>query len=196
MFKHCEYCGKELKTQKRFCSRICKNLSQRQYNIIYYEYNYGYMLLKKNNIILKTMFDIEDIEKINQYKWHLHYNKSFKRYDVCANSHFKNGKRQYLIFSRFVMNCPDNMVVDHINHNTLDNRKCNLKICTQFENNLNKTNNTSGCPGVCWDKSRNKWHVMFRNKNLGRFKTFEEAVKVRKQAELNYLSTNATTHPE
>lgn len=196
MLKFCEICGKELKTQKRFCSIICKNLSQRQSNVIYYENNYAYMLLKKNNIILKTLFDIEEIEKINKYKWHLHYNKRFKRYDVCANSHFKNGKRQYLIFSRFVMSCPDNMVIDHINHNTLDNRKCNLRVCTQFENNLNKTNNTSGCPGVCWDKTRKKWHVMFKNKNLGRFETFEDAVKVRKQAEFNFLLANAITHQE
>jgi hypothetical protein len=43
---------------------------------------------------------------------------------------------------------------------------------------------------VCWDKARNKWHVMFKSKNLGRFDSFEEAVNVRKQAEKDYQLHN------
>jgi hypothetical protein len=45
------------------------------------------------------------------------------------------GKRLHL--HRFIMNCPNNMVIDHINGNNLDNRKQNLKICTQQKNTLN-----------------------------------------------------------
>lgn len=39
---------------------------------------------------------------------------------------------------RFLMQCPANMVVDHINRNALDNRRCNLHICTTAENGRNQ----------------------------------------------------------
>ena len=94
--------------------------------------------------------------------------------------------------ARFLTDCPVGLTVDHINRITLDNRKSNLRVCTQYINNLNKNTNTSGCIGVSWDKNRNKWHVMFKDKNLGRFVSFDEAVAVRKQAERDYF----LSHPQ
>ena len=188
----CDYCKKEYyrnstqkHQEKHFCSTKCYHLASRKQDEIHLEYNYAYILLKKDNIEKKVLFDIEDIKKVQQYKWHLHLRKKDMRYDVCSNQY---GTRKYLILSRYLMNCPDNMTIDHINQDTMDNRKENLRICTTFINNLNKSNNTSGCVGVCWDKSRNKWHVMFKTKNLGRFNNFEDAVKIRKQAEKEYLN--------
>lgn len=120
---------------------------------------------------------------LNKYKWHLHCRNKDQRLDVCTNTFGNHKDRKYLTLSRYLTNCPTNKVVDHINHNTLDNRKNNLRICTNYENNINKTNNTSGCVGVSWDKNRNKWHVTFKRKNIGRFSSFEDAVKARKLAE-------------
>ena len=87
---------------------------------------------------------------------------------------------------RFLMNPSDDMVVDHINHNRLDNRKQNLRLCTQGENLRNKK-----VKGVAFDKRRNKWYarIMINRKNLhlGSFDTKEEAIEARKQAEIEYF---------
>lgn len=92
--------------------------------------------------------------------------------------------------SRYLMNYNDKLTIDHINRNTLDNRKSNLRIVTKFENNLNKRNNTSGCVGVTWDRSKQKWQVTIKKKYIGRFDDFKEAVNARKQAEKIYHLQN------
>ena len=53
---------------------------------------------------------------------------------IGVSLHDDNGGR---CLARCIMNPPDNMEVDHINHDTLDNRKCNLRICTRSENRRN-----------------------------------------------------------
>ena len=84
--------------------------------------------------------------------------------------------------------------VDHINHNIKDNRKLNLRIVTRSQNNMNRSiqsNNTSGVTGVCYSKRLNKWNVRITvNKktfNLGWFSDYNEAVAVRKEAEIKYF---------
>ena len=84
---------------------------------------------------------------------------------------------------------------DHHNRNKLDNRSCNLVMCTQQENVRNKSkqkNNKSGFTGVSWDKSRNKWIVLIEidkktPKYIGRFSNKEEAIRARLQAEMKYF---------
>lgn len=95
--------------------------------------------------------------------------------------------------SRIIMDCPDDKVVDHINHDTLDNRKSNLRIVTHQQNMLNSSvnkNNTSGVKGVSWNKKYKKWNanIGFNGKNiyLGCYNDFEDAVKVREEAEIKY----------
>lgn len=156
-------------------------------NEILFENDYAYMLLSKDNVIKKVIFDTEDIIKLAIYKWHLHLRKSDMRYDACANSYGSHETRKYINMARYILDYDGDLTVDHINHNTLDNRKSNLRICSRFENNQNKTNNTSGCVGVVWDKSRGKWKASISGKHLGRFDTLEEAIKVRKNAEKDYL---------
>lgn len=194
----CDYCGKEinippsrLKNNKHsFCNKECYHLYTRQDNIIFIKDEQYYMKLFKNNKEFNILIDQDDIPKINLYKWHIHEIKKDNRYDVCSIKRDikKKDKNRYLILSRYLMNCPDGMQVDHINRNTLDNRKQNLRIVTNFKNQQNKSNNTSGCVGVTWDKSKNKWTVFICNKYLGRYNTIEEATEVRKKAEADYLS--------
>lgn len=83
---------------------------------------------------------------------------------------------------------------DHINRNSLDCRRRNLRPATIQENARNKskrTNNTSGCPGVYFNKQNKKWCAQItidkKAKYLGSFILFEDAVRVRKEAEKKYF---------
>lgn len=129
----------------------------------------------------RALIDLDDIDKVKDYKWYL-------RKDYVSNK--TNGFNLH----RLVMDCPEDMVVDHINHNKLDNRKSNLRICTHQQNDINKSKtskNTSGIVGVGWVKSRNKWraYIGLNNKfiNLGYFNTKEAAIQARKNAEIEYF---------
>ena len=79
---------------------------------------------------------------------------------------------------RLVTNTPENKVTDHLNGNKLDNRKSNLRVCTQKEN----ANNRKNTKGYTWDKSKSKWLVRYKNKFFGRYKTEEEAKEAYKRA--------------
>lgn len=92
------------------------------------------------------------------------------------------------------MDFPKNKVVDHINHDKKDNRKINLRICTQRENTINKKYpkiNISGEVGVFFWQERNKWvariGIMGKTKTIGYFETKEDAIKARKAAEEKYF---------
>lgn len=87
---------------------------------------------------------------------------------------------------------PENEL-DHINHHRSDNRIRNLREATASKNRRNLTgrsDNTSGCLGVTWDKSRNKWkagiHINGKFIHIGRYKDKEQAISSRKVAEKHY----------
>lgn len=131
--------------------------------------------------VARAIIDLECIDAIKDYNWHIHN-------DVYIINN------QVGFLHRFIMNCPDDMVIDHINRNPLDNRRENLRICTQQQNTMNSStrcDNTSGIPGVFWYKSRNKWMAYItingKRKHLGYFKTKEGAVEARRQAEIEYF---------
>jgi hypothetical protein len=80
--------------------------------------------------------------------------------------------------------------VDHINGDRLDNRWENLRLVTRKENLRNagiRTDNTSGYPGVSFDRFSGKWHSYIHNDgkrtNIGYFETVEEAIKEKQKYE-------------
>lgn len=85
-------------------------------------------------------------------------------------------------------------VIDHINHNTLNNRKENLREVSNTENQRNRkglqSNNKSGIAGVGWAKDRNKWYadLTLNGKTIhgGSHESFEDAVAARQQLEIDY----------
>lgn len=130
-----------------------------------------------------ALIDSEDYDKIK----HLSWNKSSAGY--VRNAVFK-GQTNWL--SKIIMGATTEQEVDHINHDKLDNRKENLRICTSSQNCMNraaKISNT-GVKGVCLDKNTGKFQVMIMHSGvshyLGQYKTLEEATVVRKAAEEQY----------
>lgn len=104
--------------------------------------DYAEIVLYKDCIeIARTKIDLEDIEKCKKYKWCLN--------DAGYVISMGGKERKRLRLHRFLINAPNNMVVDHINHDVLDNRKNNLRICTQHENTFNRK-----AKGVHYDKNR------------------------------------------
>lgn len=110
---------------------------------------------------------------------------------------YENGTK-LRILHRVILSAPKCAFVDHINHDGLDNRRSNLRLATSSENNSNRVkqkNNTSGTPGVLWNKQKNSWQALIKKqrkvKHLGFFKNLEEAVAARKKAEICYFGAFA-----
>lgn len=119
-----------------------------------------------------------------------------KRKDLYYFQH-RLDKHTLIELHRFIMNAPKGKYVDHINHNTLDNRKCNLRVCSNSDNVRNgkpRVNNTTGYNGVHYRKDRNRYvatiKVNYKSINLGSFIKLEDAVKARKDAEEKYFCTD------
>lgn len=131
-----------------------------------------------------ALVDDEDFERINQYKWQAIYKKDKKIY-IAKRSRTKKESDSpvYILMHRQIMNINNSKIqVDHINHNTLDNRRCNLRLCNNSQNNMNKkgrSDNTSEYKGVSF--YHNKFHaeIMVNQKSyrLGSFDTAIEAAK-------------------
>lgn len=94
------------------------------------------------------------------------------------------GKKVYL--HRLIAKTPDGLVTDHINGNTLDNRKNNLRACSHRAN----IRNSPKAKGISWLPKRNKWlaQITVKRKNifLGHFKTEKEALAARRLAVEKY----------
>lgn len=78
----------------------------------------------------EILVDDDKFEFLNQFTWHVsHYG-----YARTQSSKKKHGYSKAFYMHRCLTNCPDGLVVDHINANKLDNRLENLEIVTQNEN--------------------------------------------------------------
>ncbi len=136
-----------------------------------------------------AIIDSEDFYIVNKYKWSYRVSNGRK---YCASNTKEKGKSTTLHLARLIMNCPKGMTVDHINHDTLDNRKCNLRICTQAENSRNTRprNGTSRYKGVHKLKHYDKWRVAITvnrvKYHIGYFATQEEAALAYNKAALKY----------
>lgn len=187
---YCNYCGKELghlrqslvsPNDENFCCREHSHLFYKKYNEYILHEDYVEMIIdspKYGRNFIKI--DLDDVEKCKKYTWHV----SWKDDRLYVTTTSKKLKLNGLYLHRFLMGCPKEKIIDHINNDSLDNRKTNLQIVTFKENNQNtkiSKNNTSGAKGVYWCKRDKVWVTQIqlngKTKNCGRFKDIKDAEK-------------------
>ncbi|WP_338627494.1 HNH endonuclease [Clostridium baratii] len=132
--------------------------------------------------IIKAKIDNQDIERCKEIKWYYAKNKDSEYIEGTYK-----GKKVKL--HRYILNAKEKQIlIDHINRNTLDNRKSNLRLATNKENSFNKSirsDNKSGYSGV--DLRNNKWRAKIKYNgitiHLGYFIDKDEAILNRQLAE-------------
>ena len=132
------------------------------------------------------LFDLDDEELVKNTYWGI---------DVAGYIHGKvNGKLAR--YHRHLFNFPKE-TIDHINRDKLDNRKNNLRLCSQKENSRNLSlakNNTSGVTGVTKTK-HGTWKARItvdrKEIHLGNYKSLDKAAKARRNAEIKYFGDYA-----
>src|SRR5579875_2923496 len=153
---------------------------------------YYQLTLFKKNIPHLVLFDVDDLDLVKMYNWKIANNGY-----VSTTFKTKGDKTVTLNMHRLIMNhdnkIPANMDIDHINNNKLDNRKENLQVLSKSENiqKSKKPKSKTGHIGIYFDEQRNKYRVNYKNKYIGRYDTLDEAIKARREAELE--NTHKTT---
>lgn len=97
---------------------------------IHQNYVKGFISSKRHGHF-EFIIDNDIYEKIKPYNWSIAPRPSIK-------SGFYIQNRELGLLHRFIMGYPENMCVDHVNRNTFDNRRINLRVCTKGKNNSNR----------------------------------------------------------
>lgn len=116
----------------------------------------------KNPLII----NINDLHIYHKYKWY---------YDKRDNRLFTGGGSRYGIKTihiyKLILDLKRHICIDHINGNRMDNRRCNLRVCSLGQNNINKKKIqkfSSIYKGVFWAKDREKWRAQIKFKYIRR----------------------------
>lgn len=121
-----------------------------------------------------ALIDDEDWKLVSAYNWYAAWNPNTKSFYAVTSLQRAHGKQATLYMHRLIVSAQTGEQVDHIHHNTLDNRKSELRLCSGSQNQHNRAtqaNNTSGFKGVYWHKQSQKWQARImlngKRKSLG-----------------------------
>lgn len=116
-----------------------------------------------------AIVDDELYEWLNQWKWLAHWYKNnnsfYAERIIYLGGGRRNPKRKAVRMHRLILRVKKGQITDHINHDTLDNRRVNLRRCTNaqnLQNQLPRKNTSSKYKGVSWYKSNKKWVASIR----------------------------------
>lgn len=128
-----------------------------------------------------TIVDDSDYDVLCKYKWHAM--DTIGRVVAARVITNEDYTRTLQLLHRVIMIAPPELEVDHINGNTLDNRRSNLRLCTHQENCMNASvaKHSSKFKGVSRNVTGKKWVAQIRYNNrliyLGSFESEESAAK-------------------
>lgn len=140
-----------------------------------------------------ALVDNEDYEWLNQWKWYARKDRD----DYYASRDIYNKSKKQIQMHRVIMNCPEDLVVDHIDGNKLNNQKSNLRVCTNSENLRNRvpkrlpTSKVVGVQKTPYNTFRANIMINGKIKYFPTRKNIEEAIRDRKEAESNYYGEYA-----
>ena len=179
--KVCPVCGKQFYSSHKqtiYCSRKCKTDSARTPNEIKVKNNFAEIIINSKKWGLKkALIDIADVEECSKLTWQVKFCRDTQQYYVVSSKHDASEIKLH----RYLTKCPNGLVVDHINHNPLDNRRENLRIITMRGNAVNQSkrkDNKSGCSGVFKTRS-GKYKAVHYKTSLGVYNTKEEAIMMK-----------------
>ena len=137
-----------------------------------------------------TLVDAEDYEWISKHKWQL---SNINEGRLYASRLVKvNGRSCRVMLHRVIMDAPNGLMVDHVNRDGLDNRRCNLRICTNQQNQRNRQPGISklghSYKGVKRIKSTGKWIALigvdYKRIHVGTFDNVHDAARAYNEAAL------------
>lgn len=135
----------------------------------------------------------EDFDELSKHKWYADGSKGvFYAKRARKNSDPLN-LPSVIAMHRVVLPPTKGMQIDHINRDTLDNRRSSLRLATRQQNIMNskrRSTNKSGFKGVSYNPVTNAWSaqigVNYKTIYLGSYKTKEEAHAVYAAAAIQY----------
>lgn len=147
-----------------------------------------------------ALVDDADFEEISRHKW---YARRCGKAYYAVRAAQMGDRRVYLYMHRVVMEALPGMEIDHINSNTLDNQRSNLRACTRSQNHMNARKLT-GCSsrykGVYWNKQARRWHsrikVNGKHQHLGHFDNEWQAACTYNQAASRLFGEFASLNPQ
>ena len=123
-----------------------------------------------------TWVDDRDYDKLSKYKWCAKESGGKKFYAIRRKSIVGS----HIYMHKEIMNFPERYEVDHINGNTLDNRRSNLRVCSHKQNIRNQklsAASSSGYKGVSQVKSTKRWMAYIKvNQKRIYLGTFEDKI--------------------
>lgn len=143
--------------------------------------SYKIIPLTKNQ---NALVDAADFDWLNQWNWYAHWQPHVRSYYAERT---ENGR--IVRMATEILKCASDEEGEHVNNDTLDNRRENLRKCSSPQNTRNRrlfSNNTSGYTGVHWDANARKWRALVRHNGrhvyLGFFGSPIEAARARDEA--------------
>ncbi len=100
-----------------------------------------------------ALVDAANYYQLAKFRWYA---------EICGRTFYaaRVHARKVIKMHRYIMKAPGHLVVDHIDHNGLNNTKSNLRLCTTAQNNRNAAlsfSSTSRYKGVHWNRGAKKW---------------------------------------